>query len=78
MASRTWRRDQPTWSPAQAARWQPRVIPDTDPGLASCDMRAFAKATAKDLQGAFFGVGAAGAAATRLLDHLGTNDDIAE
>ena len=41
-------------------------------------MRAFAKATAKDLQGAFFGVGAAGAAATRLLDHLSTDDDIAE
>ena len=58
--------------------WTPRQIPDTDPNLPSCNMRAFADATGTDLQGVFFGVGAADAAATRLLEHLNTDDDIAE
>ena len=41
-------------------------------------MRSFAEDTCLDLQGAFYGMGAPAAAATRLLKHLDSNDDTSE
>ena len=78
MSNRAWQQSQQVWSPARSAMWTPRQIPDTDPELSSCNMRAFADATRTDLQGIFFGVGAAAAAATRLLEHMNTDDEISE